>query len=218
MILLKRKQIYLILIFLLLLLLFLLKQIYPLLHLLLNYPNPTQIQQQLQALGFYGLFILFLIQILQSFIFFIPAFPLQIASGISYGFIISLLLLSLSSILANTLLYFLFENDNKFLEYLSKRFTKLFQTQQPNKTIAILYSLPIAPTIVKPYLSQKYKIPYRSFLKISTFASIPSTSLSILIGSCIRYHLYILAIVFAILTALFTLGSSLYLYQQIQKR
>ena len=92
------------------LLILLLQQLFPLIQQILLHPDPIQLQHFFQSNN--GIVVLFLLQAIQIFLFFIPAFPIQITASLVYGFYKGTLIIYTSYLLTNILLYYGTQKEN----------------------------------------------------------------------------------------------------------
>ena len=185
-------------------------QLFPLIQQFLLHPDPMYLQTYIQSKD--GILLLFLLQSLQIFLFFIPAFPIQITASLVYGFTFGTTIIYLSYFLTTLLLYYLIPKDTIVFEKLTKRYQYLY------KHHFLLYLIPSIPTCIKPYITKIENYRFSQFLFTLSIAPLPSIVLATLIGTALKYQYYSFAILFAFLLILFTLCTYLYLFLKVKKR
>lgn len=192
------------------LLILLLQQLFPLIQQILLHPDPIQLQHFFQSNN--GIVVLFLLQAIQIFLFLIPAFPIQITASLVYGFYKGTLIIYVSYLLTNILLYYGTQKENILFSKLIKRYQFL------SKHHFMIYLIPTIPNLIKPYITKINNYSFTQFLYTLSIASLPSILLSTLIGTCLKYQYYAYAILFAFLFLLFTISTYLYLFIKSKKR
>ena len=141
--------------------------------------------------------LLFLLQTLQSFLFFIPAFAIQVYAGYLSP-ILGSFIIYISFIISNIILFIKLPK----LEMVTKWFK---QNQSIINQYILIFMIPIIPNLVKPYIAKHNHLSLKQFIQYITITNLPLILLSSIIGACIKYTLYRIA------TLLFTIYSLLFL-------
>ena len=204
-----KKLFYVPILFIFLLLFFIFKQIYPILLTLLTNPNPQTLQTQIVELGYYGIYITILLQILQSFLFFIPAFSIQIMAGFVYNFIQGTLIILFTFILSNLWLFKTLPN----FQYLDKKLRKY-----PTLNLYLFFAIPIIPNILKPYIAKQKQMTTKNFITKLTYTNLPFIVISTLIGTSLLYKQYSFAIGLSLLYASSIVICFIFLYHKAKQR
>ena len=150
--------------------------------------------------------LLFLLQTLQSFIFFIPSFAIQVYAGY------------LSPILGPFIIYisFILSNIILFTKLPKLKIVTTWFKQHPtiiNQYLPI-FIIPIIPNIIKPYIAKENHLSIKQFIYYLTITNVPIILLSTFLGTNLYYQNYTLSIVLFIVYILLVLVSSLYLFNK----
>ena len=170
-----------------------------------------------QSLGTRGAITLTILSMLQVVMAFLPAEPVQVLSGISYGLGWGMLICIIGVFLGNTLIYLCYKLfGNKITKYFKSNIDIDFDKIRSSKRIAfivfILYFLPAIPygLICLFYASMKTKYP--RYIILTTLCSIPSIFLGVGMGEMVMSASWILTLViFCVIVILIAL---LYFYRK----
>ncbi len=178
---------------------------YPSMAGLMQPENMTAFRQRLSAFGIWGAAALLAIQALQVISGIIPALPIQVCAGITYG-TFGGLLLCMAGILAGSA--FVFAAVKKFGQPLVDRFFPLqkqrklqflYRHSQLDRIVFLLYLLPAMPKDVLTYLAALTPLSLRRYLLLTLTARIPSVLCATFASDAIMEGNYIsAAVVFCI--------------------
>lgn len=204
-------------ILLLSLVLFILFQWMPSILLVLTNPDPNTIQQHFLQLDIQGIISVILLQFLQVFLSFLPAFPIQIASGMAYGMLWGTLFCFLGYAFANCLFFLYLKHKytpdtlQPIIQKKLRWFSFLLNMKNKKHLILILYFIPLIPNVLKPYISVSANLSFQQFFKLLASSLIPILS-SVWIGVAIVHKWYPFAIFSAIFSSVGTLFVGIWLY------
>ena len=145
--------------------------------------------------GWIGYIAVVLIEALEMVVIFIPAEFIQIPAGLSFPFIISILLCDLGVVVGASIIYFLvhvLKFDNEFIEKKQKKIKNLAQKRKSESTQLIMYFLfvtPIIPFGAICYYASNTKISYRRYILTCSTGVLPSIITSIIMGTSIKYFI-----------------------------
>lgn len=174
------------------------------------------------ALGFLTVI---LVEALQMVVVFIPAEFIQISSGLSYPFLLALLLCDLGICLGATIIFvlvrfFRFSNDNDAYRRKEEVIDKLASKARKDRGVVLLlyflFIMPFIPFGAICYYGSSRDLKYRRYILTVATGVIPSIVTSNLMGAATRYFLvndlplYVLLLIIALLAIL--LFAILFLY------
>ena len=163
--------------------------------------NMANFRERLSAFGIWGAAALFGIQAFQAISGIIPALPIQVCAGITYG-TLGGLLLCMAGILAGSSLVFV--SVKKFGQPLVDRFFPLHKQRKLrflrdhsrlNRIVFLLYLLPAMPKDVLTYLAALTPLTLRRYLLLTMTARIPSVLCATFASDAIMEGNYISAVV-----------------------
>lgn len=167
-----------------------------------------EIRETLGELGFKGYFTFGFLSMLQVILTVLPAEPIQVMSGIAFGFWKGTLI-SLSGVfLGNTVIFFLYKIYGDRLENFFKTNADFdFETARRSNKVAIivfiLYFLPAIPYGLICLFSASIGSKYPKYILLTTLGAIPSICLGVGLGHIAIAASWILSVgVFLILIAL----------------
>lgn len=137
--------------------------------------------------GIGGMVAIFVLSFLQIALIFIPAEPIQVLSGISYGFGAGLLICFLGAILGNTLVYILYKIYGEKLDrFFTKRIHIDFESARHHGRISmitfILYIIPAIPYGMICLFASAMKMKYRQYIVITSLGILPSIAIGVGLG------------------------------------
>lgn len=167
-----------------------------------------EVQDRLSGLGFRGYITVTVLAMLQVVFTFLPAEPVQVISGIAFGFPIGLLCCTVGVILGNTLIFLLYRAyGNKLREYFVKNLHINFEKASTSKRIVliifILYFLPAIPYGMICFFAASVGMHYLRFITVTALGSIPSVCIGVGLGHvAIASSWAISIIIFAVIVIL----------------
>lgn len=159
--------------------------------------NEAAINALLKDRGLIGMGIVVVIQALQMLVVFIPAEFIQIATGISFPWYISILVLDLGVFIGATLIYFLvniLKFDHSMFSGATKKINKFVKRDKKKKRtiqslMYLLFLLPIVPFGAVCYFGSSSKISYRRYIITCVTGVLPSILSSLLLGNVLTFFL-----------------------------
>ncbi len=171
-----------------------------------------EIQESLSKLGFKGYFTIGILSMLQVVLAFLPAEPVQMIAGVSFGIWHGVAICLAGVIVGNTIIYILYKiYGDKLSEFFTTNaefdFEQARKSPKVSLVIFILYFLPAIPygliCIFAASLNQKN---YFKYILLTTLGSIPSIFIGVGLGDLAMSASWIVAIlVFLVIVALLVL-------------
>lgn len=172
-----------------------------------NHTN-EELRNKLSELGMRGHVTVVILSMLQVVLTFLPAEPVQVLSGVAFGFPIGLLLCSIGVLLGNTLVYLVYRTYGDgmreyFVKNLKLDFDKLSKSKRAILLIFILYFLPAIPYGMICFLAASMGMKFPRYIIITTLGAIPSVCIGVGLGHIAISTSWIFSIlIFAILISL----------------
>ena len=141
------------------------------------------------SFGVFGILILIIIQILQIMVAFSPGEVIEFVSGAMYGTIGGLIIDLVGIALGETLVYFVVKVlGESVVEKVAgnakiQKLKVLKDEKKRDLLMFLLFFIPGTPKDAICYVAPLFKIPYKPFIIISTFARIPSVLTSTYAGA-----------------------------------
>ena len=163
---------------------------------------------QLKGFGWRGYIVTTALATLQVVCTFLPAEPVQVLAGFTFGFPVGLLCCMLGVLLGNTLIFMLqnlFGDQLRgfFVKQLNLDLNKIANSSKATLIIFILYFLPAIPYGMICFLAASMGMSYRRFIVVTGLGSLPSVCIGVSLGyMAIVSDWIISACVFAVLIAL----------------
>ncbi|MBQ3506176.1 MAG: VTT domain-containing protein [Clostridia bacterium] len=167
-----------------------------------------EVRELLAKFGWKGYITLGILSMLQVVFAFLPAEPVQVISGLSFGLLKGSLICLSGVVLGNTLIYILYRiYGNKLTEYFQTNAEFDFDTARKSNKIAliifILYFLPAIPYGMICLFSASLDIKYPKYIIWTTLGSIPSILIGVGLGELAIASGWIVSLaVFAVLVTL----------------
>ena len=165
--------------------------LFPLVMNLSTSEGQANFKAKVEESGIFGMMTLFALQVAQIFLFIVPGEPIEILSGMCYGWFWGTIFILISSCIISASIFLLVKKfgrkfvydfvDRKKVIKIEK--SKLFKdTKKIEMILLILYLIPGTPKDLFAYVSGLLPIKTLPFVLISTFARIPSVLSSTLAG------------------------------------
>lgn len=147
----------------------------------------AEIQDSIAKLGWRAYFVVFIISAFQVVLTFVPAEPLHVISGISFGLWKGGLICLAGIMFGNTIIYILYKvYGSKISDFFASNIDVDFNAVQKSKKIAliviILYCLPAIPYGLICFFAATMKMKYPKYILITGIGSIPSLILDVGLG------------------------------------
>ena len=182
---------------------------YDLLHSLIhNEHTDEELREKLAAFGIKGYITIVILSMLQVVITFLPAEPVQVLAGITFGFPIGLLCCTVGVFLGNTIVFILYKLlGDKLREYfvdnLHFDFDKASRSARVILIIFVLYFLPAIPYGMICFFAASIGLKYPRFITVTLLGAIPSVCIGVGLGHmAIASNWIVSAVVFAVLLVL----------------
>lgn len=173
--------------------------------------SAEQFVDTIRSFGIKGSITLSILSMLQVVLTFLPAEPVQVLSGISYGFWHGAAICLVGVFLGNNIIYLLYRvYGDKLTDYFKKNIDLDFEKVRSSKRVAlivfILYFLPAIPYGLICFFSASLKMKYPRYILLTTFGAIPSILIGVGLGDIAMSASWITSlIVFAVLLVLIVL-------------
>ncbi len=170
--------------------------------------STEELQEMLAQFGIRGHITIVILSMLQVVISFLPAEPVQVLAGLTFGFPIGLLCCTVGVLLGNTLIYVLYKMyGNRLREYFVKNlhfdFDKAATSKKVILIIFVLYFLPAIPYGMICFFAASVGLKYWRYITVTLLGAIPSVCIGVGLGHmAISTSWIISAIVFGVLLIL----------------
>ena len=151
--------------------------------------KPTQagIKEKMAKFGWRGKVTVTILAMLQVVLTFLPAEPIQVISGIAFGFNTGLLLCTLGVIIGNTLIFCMYKAfGDKLSDYFDKNlninFAKLGRSCKATLFVFILYFLPAIPYGMICFLAATLRMKFPRYIVVTVLGAIPSVCIGVGLG------------------------------------
>ncbi len=170
---------------------------------------------EVQSLGWQGWVVFGVLSMLQVVLTFLPAEPVQVLAGISYGLWIGLAICMAGVIVGNTVVYILYRvYGNRLSEYFQKKievdFDVLRRSKRVTLMIFILYFLPAIPYGLICFFTASLNTKYPKYIIVTTLGSLPSVLIGVALGHIATNSWIVSLVILAVLIVLIVL---LYVYR-----
>ncbi len=147
----------------------------------------AELQEKLSSLGLRGHIVVTILAMMQVLLSFLPAEPVQVVAGVSFGFPIGLLCCTLGVVLGNSLIYLLYCIFGDGIRQYFDKNLKLDLEKAGNSgkitlLIFILYFLPAIPYGMICFFACTMKMKYPRFITVTLLGSIPSICIGVGLG------------------------------------
>lgn len=156
-------------------------------HVFTNDLTNDEIQMHLRALGIRGQITVSILSMLQVIIAVLPAEPVQVLAGLTFGFGIGTLSCMAGVILGNTAIFVLYKIlGDRMRNYFDKKLDIDLSTVANSKILAvaifILYFLPAIPYGMICFLAATTGMKYPRYIAITALGSLPSVCIGVGLG------------------------------------
>lgn len=167
-----------------------------------------EIQEHLSGFGIGGQITISILAMLQVIIAVLPAEPVQVVAGLTYGFWIGTLICTIGVVVGNTIIYVLYKiYGDRLQEFFSHKLSLNFDNSKASYKITIvvfvLYFLPAIPYGAICFLAATLGMKYPRFILVTTLGAIPSVCIGVGLGHIALASSWIVSVaVFAVLLIL----------------
>ena len=169
-----------------------------------------EIQEHLSGFGIRGQITISILAMLQVVIAVLPAEPVQVVAGLTFGFWIGTLACLVGVAVGNTVIYALYKvYGDKLRSYFNKNldidFDSASTTYKVSLVILILYFLPAIPYGMICFLAATLGMKYHKFIIVTTLGALPSVCIGVGLGHIALASSWIVSVgVFAVLLVILT--------------
>ena len=169
-----------------------------------------EIQEHLSEFGIRGQITVSILAMLQVVIAVLPAEPVQVVAGLTFGFWIGTLACLVGVVVGNTVIYALYKvYGDKLRSYFNKNldidFDSASTTYKVSLVIFILYFLPAIPYGMICFLAATLGMKYHKFIIVTTLGALPSVCIGVGLGHIALASSWIVSVgVFAVLLVILT--------------
>lgn len=147
----------------------------------------VDILNQCQFLGWQGVVVDVVLSMLQVVLTFLPAEPIQVLAGLSFGFWQGLLVCCVGTFLGNTLLYVFYKvYGDRLQDYFQKNIKVDFEALRQSKRIVLviflLYFAPAIPYGLICFFTASLGNKYPKYIILTTLGAIPSVAIGVGLG------------------------------------
>lgn len=171
----------------------------------------AELSERLRGFGWHGYITVTVLSALQVVCAFLPAEPIQVLGGLTFGFPVGLLLCWLGVFIGNTVIYLLYRSCGDKLSdfFVKKLHLDLDAIARSGKCVLIifvLYFLPAIPYGMICFFAASTKMSYRRFITVTTLGALPSVCIGVGLGYVTLASNWIVALcIFAVLVVLLVL-------------
>ena len=149
--------------------------------------SSDEVHEVLSGLGIRGYATVAILAMLQVIFTVLPAEPVQVIAGLTFGLPVALLLCTIGVIVGNTIIYVLYHLfGDRLNKYFDKKlhfdFDKLASSKKTTLTIFILYFLPAIPYGMICFFAATLRMKYPRYIIVTTLGSIPSIFIGVALG------------------------------------
>ena len=170
--------------------------------------SQDEIQDKLREFGIRGYITITLLSMLQIILTFLPAEPVQIIAGVTFGFVRGLAACMVGVILGNTVIYILYRvygarMNAYFDKHLDVDMERVSRSGSVALVIFILYFLPAIPYGMICFFAASMRMKYPRFIVVTTLGAIPSVCIGVGLGQmAIASNWIVSVVVLAVLAVL----------------
>ncbi len=167
-----------------------------------------ELRESLLALGFRGYITIATLSMLQVLVAFLPAEPVQVIAGLSFGFPLGLLCCAMGVFVGNLMIYILYRVygeriQDYFIRNINIDFEKAATSEKIVLIVFILYFLPAIPYGMICFFAASVGMKYPRYAIVTFLGSLPSICIGVGLGNmAIEYGFLISLAVFLVLLAL----------------
>ena len=170
----------------------------------------SKILAEAQSLGWRGGVVFGILSMLQVVLTFLPAEPVQVLAGVSYGLWIGVAICMAGVVVGNTLIYVLYKvYGDRLKEYFQKKIEVDFDVLRNSKRVSllifILYFLPAIPYGLICFFTASLNVKYPKYITLTVLGSIPSVFIGVGLGHLTTNNWIVSLSVFLVLVVVIVL-------------
>lgn len=172
-----------------------------------------ELRDKLNDFGWRGYITITILSVLQVVCAFLPAEPIQVLSGLTFGFPVGLLCCWLGVFIGSSIIYQLYNSfgdnlSNFFVKKLHLDLEKIAQSSKCVLIIFILFFLPAIPYGMICFFAASTKMSYRRYITVTMLGALPSVCIGVALGyMTIASHWVLSVCIFAVLIILLIIMS-----------
>lgn len=169
-----------------------------------------KILDEAQSLGWQGMAVFGTLSMLQVVLTFLPAEPVQVLAGISYGLWIGVGICMAGVVVGNTIIFVLYKvYGDRLSDYFEKKIEVDFEILRSSKRVTlmifILYFLPAIPYGLICFFSASLKMRYPKYIIVTCLGSLPSVLIGVALGHIATNSWIVSLAILAVLVVLLVL-------------
>ena len=177
------------------------------------------ILEEVQSLGWQGGVVFGALSMLQVILTFLPAEPVQVLAGISYGLWVGVGICMVGVVIGNSIIYILYKVYGARLnDYFHKKIEVDFDVLRSSKRVTllifILYFLPAIPYGLICFFTASLNTRYPRYIIVTTLGSLPSVVIGVALGHITTNNwivsLVILAVLIVVIVLLYVFRSKVF--------
>ena len=177
-----------------------------------------EIQASIDKLGYKSYLVVGILAMIQVVFTFIPAEPLHVVSGMSFGLLRGMAICFVGILLGNTIIYLLNKTfGNKLKEFFSTNVDFDFNLAKSSSKIAliviVLYCLPAIPYGIICFFAASMNMRYSKYILITGVGSIPSLILDVGLGHVTMATSWVISIIVFVVIIVLLVLMGIYNYQ-----
>lgn len=146
-----------------------------------------ELRDKLRGFGVRGYITITVLAMLQVVVSFLPAEPVQVLAGVTFGFPIGLLLCTIGVLLGNTVIFVLYRTYGDgirqyFVKNLHFDFDRAAKSKRATALIFILYFLPAIPYGMICFFAASLGMKYPRYIIVTLLGAIPSVCIGVGLG------------------------------------
>ena len=172
----------------------------------------SKILEEAQSLGWRGGVVFGILSMLQVVLTFLPAEPVQVLAGLSYGLWVGVAICMAGVLVGNTLIYVLYKvYGDRLNEYFHKKIEVDFDVLRHSKRVTllifILYFLPAIPYGLICFFTASLNVKYPKYIAVTVLGSLPSVFIGVALGHLTTNNWIVSLVIFLVLVAVIVLLS-----------
>ena len=177
-----------------------------------------ELRDQLLGFGWRGDAAVGLLSALQVICTFLPAEPVQVLAGFTFGFLKGVFMCMIGVLIGNTLIFILQKSFGDrlrrfFIKKLKLDVNKIARSSKATAIIFILYFLPAIPYGMICFLAAGMGMSYRRFITVTGFGSMPSVCIGVALGYMAIVSEWIITV--CVFAALIVLAAVLFCFKDV---
>ena len=146
-----------------------------------------ELRDKLADFGVRGYITVVMLSMLQVIMTFMPAEPVQVIAGVTFGFSVGLACCMIGVLIGNTIIYLLYRKfGNKLNDYFDRKLhfdvSKLSTSKRVALIILVMYFLPAIPYGMICFVAATTRMKYPRYITLTVLGSLPSVCVGVVLG------------------------------------